>query len=65
MVGLVEAAGDSIEVGGVGGGGGVGVCSGEGNGATIINLSDEPLGEEGIGGSEGGCDKVWESEGYA
>ena len=47
--GLVEAAGESIEVWGVGAGGGVGVRDGEGYGASVIDLGEETLGEEAVG----------------
>ena len=48
-VGLVEAAGESIEVGGVGTGWGVGVSDGEGYGAPVIDFSKESFGEEAVG----------------
>ena len=47
--GLVEAAGDSIEVGGVGTGRGVGVRDGEGYGASVIDFGEESLGKEAVG----------------
>ena len=65
MVGLVEAAGDSIKVGGRGVGGAVGVGSTDECGAMIIGFGDEPIGKEAVRVAEGTCDKVWESSGNA
>ena len=48
-VGLVEAAGESIEVWGVGAGWGVGVGDSEGYGASVIDFSEETPGEETVG----------------
>ena len=58
--GLVEAAGESIEVWSVEAGGSVGVRDGEGYGASVIYLGEEALGEEAFGFSEGGGNNVWE-----
>jgi len=63
--GLVEAAGESIEIGGVGLRKGVGVGSGEGDGASVIDLGDEAFWEEAIRFQEGGSSNVWEGGGYA
>ena len=52
-VGLVEAAGESIEIWGVGAARGVGVGDGEGYGASVIDLGEETFGEEVIGACEG------------
>ena len=59
-VGLVEAAGESIEVWGVGAGRGVGVGDGDGYGASVIDLGEKTFGEEAIGVREGGGDDVRE-----
>ena len=50
--------GDSIEVGGIGAGGGVGVSAGKGNGTSVVDLCDEPLGQEAVRISGGGCDEI-------
>ena len=50
--GLVEAAGESIEVGGVGATGGVGVGDGEGYGTPVIDFCEEAHGEEAVGVGE-------------
>ena len=57
-------AGDSMEVGRVVAGGGVGVSSGEGYGATIIDFGDEPLGEKPAGVGEARCNEVWKGSSY-
>ena len=46
---LVEAAGESIEVRGVGAGRGVGVGDGEGYGASVIDFGEKALGEKAVG----------------
>ena len=58
--GLVEAAGESIEVGAVEASGGVGVSDGEGYGASVIDCGEETFGEEAVGVGESGGDDVWE-----
>jgi len=63
--GLVEAAGEGIEVRGVGLRGGVGVGSREGDGASVIDLSDEALWEEAVGFREGSSSDIREGGGYA
>jgi len=63
--GLVEAAGESIEVGPVGLCGGVGVGACEGNSTSAVDLGDEALGEEAIGVGEGGGGDVREGSSYA
>jgi len=63
--GLVEAAGESIEVWGVGFGGGVGVGPSEGDGASVIDPSDEAFWEEAVGFREGGSSNIGEGGGYA
>jgi len=45
--------GDRIEVGGIGGGGGVAVSASKGYGIAVIDLCDETLPEEAVGISEG------------
>jgi len=52
--GLVEAAGESIEVRGVGFSWGVGVVACKGDGASVVNLCDEAFWEEAVGFGEGG-----------
>ena len=63
--GLVEAAGESIEIGGVGLHRGVGVASGAGDSASVIDLGDEAFWEEAVRFREGGSSNVWEGGGYA
>ena len=63
--GLVEVAGESIEVGGIGFCGGVGVGASKGDGTSAVDLSDEAFGEEAIGVGEGGGSDVREGSGYA
>jgi len=63
--GLVEAAGESIEVRGVRLRGGVGVGSGKGDSASAIDLSDEAFWEEALGFREGGSSNIWQGGGYA
>ena len=64
-VGLVEAAGESIEVWGLGFGGGVGVGPSEGDGAWVIDPGDEAFWEEAVGFREGGSSNIREGGGYA
>jgi len=57
--GLVEAAGESIEVGGIRLGWGIGVGDRKRDGTTIVDLSDKAFGEGAVGvgagcGSNGG-----------
>ena len=59
--GLVEAAGESIEVWGVRAGGGVGVSDGERYGTPVIDLGKETFGEKAVGVCEGGGNDVRES----
>jgi len=63
--GLVEAAGESIEIWVVGFRGGVGVGSGEGDSPSVVNFCDEVLGEGAVGVSESGSGYVGEGGGYA
>jgi len=63
--GLVEAAGESIEVQGVGLCRGVGFAAGEGDGASVIDLSDKALRDERVGFREGGSSYVGEGGGSA
>ena len=63
--GLVEAVGESIEVGRVGASGGVGVSDDEGYSAFIIYLGKETLGQEAVGIREGGGNNVREGYGDA
>jgi len=63
--GVVEAAGESIEVVGVGLRRGVGVGSGEGDGASVLDLRHEAFWEEAIRFREGGSSNVREGGGYA
>ena len=58
--GLVEAAGESIEVWGVGAGRGVGVSDGDGYGTSVIDFGKEAFGEEAVGVRERGGNNVWE-----
>jgi len=58
--GLVEAAGEGIEVWGVGLGWGVGVGARKGNSPSVVDLCDEAFGEEAVGVGEGGSGYVWE-----
>ena len=46
--GLVESAGQGIEVWGVGFCGGVGVSSGKGDGASVVDLGDEAFRKEAV-----------------
>ena len=61
--GLVEAAGEGIEVWGVRLYWRVGVGAREGNSAAVIDLCDEAFREEGVGLGEGGGSYVWEGGG--
>ena len=63
--GLVEAAGESIEVWGVGFGRGVGVGSSEGDGATVIELGDDASWEQAVGFRQGGSSNIGEGADYA
>ena len=63
--GLVEAAGESSEVQGVGLGWGLRVSAREGEGASVVDLTDEPFWEEAVGLGEGGSSYVREGGGYA
>jgi len=63
--GLVEAAGESIEVRGVGVGGGVGVGSSEGDGASVVDFGDKTFWEDAVGFREGGSSDIGEGGGYA
>src|ERR1700712_5897631 len=45
-VGLVEASGESIEIGGVRRGGSVRVRAGKGDSSAVVDLDYEPFGEE-------------------
>jgi len=63
--GLVEAAGERIEVRGVGLCWGVRVGAREGDSASVVDLCDEALREEAVGFGEGGGGYVWEGGGYA
>jgi len=51
---VVEAAGESIEVRGIGLYGGVRVGAREGDSALVVDLSDETFREEAVGFVEGG-----------
>ena len=62
--GLVETAGESIEVRGVGLRRGVGVGSGKGDGVSVIDLGDEAFWEEAVGFREGGSSNIREGGGY-
>jgi len=63
--GLVDAAGEGIEVWGVRLCWGVGVGAREGNSTSIINLCDEAFREEAVRLGEGGGSYVLEGGGYA
>ena len=63
--GLVEAAGEGIEIRGVRLGWGVGVSAREGNSASVVDLCDETFWEEAVGVGKGGGGYVWEGGGYA
>ena len=58
--GLIEAAGESIEVRTVGPGRGIGVRDGEGYGTSVIDFGKETFGEEAVGVREGGGDNIGE-----
>ena len=62
--GLVEAMGDSTEVGDVGFSWGVWIGACEGDSAWVVDLCDEKFREEGVGVGEGGCCFVREGGGY-
>jgi len=47
--GLVDSAGEGIEVRGVGLCGGVGICPGKGDGTSVIDLSDQAFWKEPVG----------------
>jgi len=61
----VQAAGESIKAGGVGLHRGVGVCTGKGDGAPVVQLFNETLREEAVGVSESGSSNVGEGGSYA
>ena len=63
--GLVEAAGESIEVRGVGFRWTVWVRAHEGDSPSVVDLCDEALWEEVVGLGEGGSRYVREGGGYA
>jgi len=63
--GLVEVAGEGIEIRGVGLCWGVGVGARKGDSATVVNFCDEALREEAVGIGEGGGSYVGEGGGYA
>ena len=63
--GLVNAAGESIEVWVLGFFRGVGVGAREGNNTSLVYLCDEAFREEAVGLGEGGSGHVWEGGGYA
>ena len=63
--GLVEAAGESNEVRCVGLRWRVGIGTGEGDGALVVNFGDEGLREEAVGFREGGSSDIREGGGYA
>ena len=63
--GLIEAAGKSIEVRGVGSSRGVGVSACEGDSASVVDLCDETFSEERVGLGKGGGSYVGEGGGYA
>ena len=63
--GLVEAAGEGIEVRGVRLRWGVGVGASKGNSASVVDSRDDPFREEAVGLGEGGSGYVWEGGGYA
>jgi len=62
---LVEAAGKTIEVGGVIFGGGVGIGTSREDDTLVVNLYNEALGEEAVRVDEGGGSNVREGGGYA
>ena len=63
--GLVEAAGESIEVWRVGFCRCVGVRACEGDGTSVVDLGYEAFREEAVGVGEGGSSDVGEGSGYA
>jgi len=63
--GLGEAAGESIEVQGVGFSWGVGVGAREGDSASVVDLCDEALWEKAVGFGESGSSYVGEGGDYA
>jgi len=63
--GLVEAAGEGIEIWGVGFGCGVGVGARKGNSASVVDLCDKAFWEEAVGVGEGGSGYVCKGGGYA
>ena len=63
--GLVEAAGESIEMGGIGFCWGVRVSPRKGDSASVVDLGYEPFQEEAVGLGEGGGGYFWEGGGYA
>jgi len=63
--GLVEAAGESIEVWGVGFCRGVWIRAGERDGISVVDFGYEAFGEERVGVGEGGGSDVGEGSGDA
>ena len=62
--GLVDPAGETIQIQGLGFSGGVGVGSCEGDGASVLDLCDEALWEEAVGVGEGGPSYFGEGGSY-
>jgi len=62
--GLVEAAGESIKIQGVGFCRGVGISACERDGTSVIDLGYEALGEEAVRVGEGGGTDVRKGSGY-
>ena len=63
--GLVQAAGESIEVLGVGPSRGVRICAGGRDGTSVVDLGYEPFREEAVGVSDGGGSDVGKGSGNA
>jgi len=62
--GLVEVAGESLEVWGVGKSGGIGVGTGEGESSLFVNLHDDTFGKKAVGVGEGGGGNSWKEGSY-